>query len=185
MAASDPGPDPDSGACDVGAYPVPGSMSSMDNPRQPAFWRFAGTGAGGLDACARTFARKTASYRARLANCCCFAAGGMGVVGMDVDVEAETEAREDMDVREVVVPCERSEERSDEAVVVVDWMDVRAEGGREREGGGGSGAAAAVGGIEGGGGGMRRVLAREREELLAEGVRIRTGEAVAEGTGEA
>ena len=109
----------------------------------------------------------------------------MGVVGMDVDVEAETEAREDMDVREVVVPCERSEERSDEAVVVVDWMDVRAEGGREREGGGGSGAAAAVGGIEGGGGGMRRVLAREREELLAEGVRIRTGEAVAEGTGEA
>jgi hypothetical protein len=41
--------------------------------------------------------------------------------------------REETDVREVV---EKSEEWS-EAVVVVDWTDVRAEGGRERGGGGG------------------------------------------------
>jgi len=97
-------------------------------------------------------------------------------LGVDV-VVAEKEAREDVDVREVVVPCERMEEQS-ETVVVVDWTEVRAEGGCER-GGGGYGyevaMAAAEGGM-GGGGGACRVLLREREELLAEGVHVRTGE---------
>ena len=36
----------------------------------------------------------------------------------------------------------------------------------------------------GGGGGTRRVLASEREELLAVGVRARTGEFTPEATGE-
>lgn len=64
--------------------------------------------------------------------------------------------REEMDEREVVVPCEKRDDRSEE-VVAVDWTDVRAEGGRER------GRGAFVDGIAiadegGGGGGTRRVL---------------------------
>ena len=56
--ASDPG----SGAgVGVGAEYALGSIS-IDNPRQPAFWRFIG---GGLGVCARTLAMKSASYRAR------------------------------------------------------------------------------------------------------------------------
>lgn len=96
----------------------------------------------------------------------------------------DTEVREEIDVREVVVPCERREERS-EAVVAVDWTEVRAEGGCERgrgpfESGIAIAAAAATGG---GGGGRRRVFWREREELLAEEVRV-TGEPMPEFTGE-
>lgn len=76
-----------------------------------------------------------------------------------------------MEVREVV---EKSEEWS-EAVVAVDWTDVRAEGGRERGGGGGGGV------VMGKGGGARRVLAREGVELLPDGVSARAGEVVDEG----
>jgi hypothetical protein len=43
-------------------------------------------------------------------------------------VGVNTEVREEIEVREVVVPCEKRDERS-EAVVAVDWTDVRAEGG--------------------------------------------------------
>jgi hypothetical protein len=104
---------------------------------------------------------------------------------VDVGVNADTEmdgVREDMDVRELVVPCEKRDERS-EAVVAVDWTDVRADGGRER------GTGPFVGGIAtvvdgGGGGGTRRVFWREREELLAEEVRVRIGEPTPEVTGE-
>jgi hypothetical protein len=74
--------------------------------------------------------------------------------------------REEREVREVVVACEKREERS-EAVVAVDWTDARAEGGRERGGGAD---------VVGRGGGRRRVLVRETEELLAEGVSIGAGE---------
>ena len=76
---------------------------------------------------------------------------------MSVDADPETEViREEMDEREVVVPCEKRDDRSEE-VVAVDWTDVRAEGGRER------GCGALVDGIAiaaegGGGGGARRVL---------------------------
>jgi len=90
-------------------------------------------------------------------------------------VGAIAEAREEVDVWEVVVLCEKTEERS-EAVVAVDWMDVRVRGG-------GGGNAAAAGGMGGGGAG-RRVLTREREELLAEGTRIRAGEVTPDRTGE-
>ena len=62
-------------------------------------------------------------------------AGSLPVtLGVDV-VMAEREARGDVNIREVVVPCERMEGRC-ETVVVVDWTEVRAEGGRERGGGG-------------------------------------------------
>jgi len=64
--------------------------------------------------------KKSASYRARVACACCFAPGA--------NVGVNTEVREEMEVREVVVPCEKMDERS-EAVVVVDRTDVRAEGG--------------------------------------------------------
>ena len=108
---------------------------------------------------------KSVSYRARMA---CFAPGpGVGV---------ENEVREDREVREVMVACEKREERS-EAVVVVDWTEARAEGGREREIEG-AGAGADVGG--GRGGGKRRVLVREVEELLAESESIGAGEATRE-----
>ena len=73
-----------------------------------------------LGACARTLAEKSASYRAGVACACCFAPGA--------DVGVNTEVREEIEVREVVVPCEKRDERS-EAVVAVDWTDVRAEGG--------------------------------------------------------
>jgi hypothetical protein len=156
----------------------------MDRPRHPAFCRFTGVDGDGLasfGACARTFTTKSVSYRARIANACCFPTGnaGVGCVG------AETEAREDVDVREVVVPCERMEDRS-EAVVAVDWTEVRAEGGRDRgRGGYGCGVVTAAAEVAtGGGGGTRRVLVREMEELLVEGVRARTGEFMPEGTGE-
>ncbi len=69
---------------------------------------------------------------------------------------------------------EKSEERS-EAVVAVDWTDVRAECGRERGGGGGGGD------VMGRGGGTRRVLAREGAELLPDGVSARAGEVTEEG----
>lgn len=76
---------------------------------------------------------------------------------MSVDADAEMDViREEMDEWEVVVPCEKRDDRSEE-VVAVDWTDVRAEGGRERACG------AFVDGIAiaaegGGGGGTRRVL---------------------------
>lgn len=76
---------------------------------------------------------------------------------MSVDADPEMDViREEMDEREVVVPCEKRDDRSEE-VVAVDWTDVRAEGGRER------GRGAFVDGIAiadegGGGGGTRRVL---------------------------
>ena len=76
------------------------------------------------------------------------------------------------------MPCERMEERSE--------TEVWAEGGRERGRGGygcGMATAAAEGGM-GGGGGTRRVLVSERKELLAGGVRARTGEFTPETTGE-
>lgn len=40
-----------------------GGGTSIESPRQPAFWRFrgAGGGGGGLGTCARTLAEKTAS----------------------------------------------------------------------------------------------------------------------------
>ena len=81
-------------------------------------------------------------------------------------------------MREVVVPCESMEDRSE--------TEVCAEGGRERgRGGYGCGVATVVaeGGM-GGGGGTRCVFVREREEMLAEGVRVRTGEFTPEATGE-
>ena len=85
----------------------------------------------------------------------------------------DTEVREKMDVREVVVPCERREERS-EVVIAVDWTEVRAEGRCERGRGAFEGGIAivAVAATGGGGGGRWRVFWREREELLAEEVRI-------------
>jgi hypothetical protein len=94
--------------------------------------------------------------------------------GLD-DLEGETDVREEKDVRELV---EKSELRSEaEVVVVVDWTDVRAEGGRERGGAGGGGE------VMGSGGGTRRVLVlvREGAELLAEGVSARIGEVVEDG----
>ena len=59
--ASGPGSCAGAGA-EVGAACTVWSRS-IDSPRQPAFWRFAGTGGGGgfRGACARTFARKSAS----------------------------------------------------------------------------------------------------------------------------
>ena len=80
----------------------------------------------------------------------------------------------------VIVPCERMEERSE--------TEVCTEGGCER-GRGEYGCrmvtAAAEGGM-GGGGCMHRVLVKEREGLLADGVRVRIGEKFTpEVTGEA
>jgi len=84
-----------------------------------------------------------------------------------------------VDVREVVVPCERMEDWSE--------MEVCREGGRERGcgcGGYGCGVAmVAAEGQMGSGGGMRRVLVSKRQELLAEGVRVMTGEFMVETTG--
>lgn len=66
--------------------------------------------------------------------------------------------------------------------------EVRAEGGRERGrscGGYGCGVATAAAEVGmGGGGGTRCVLVGKWEELLAEGVRVRTGEFTSEATGE-
>ena len=183
--ASGPGSGPGSAGEGAGDAPTIVSMS-MDTPRHPAFCRFTGVGVdgggfAGFGACARTFATKRVSYGARIANACCFTPGNAGV-GC---VVAEREAREDVDVREVVVPCERMEDRS-EAVVAVDWTEVRAEGGRDRgRGGYGCEVVTAAAEVEtGGGGGARRMLVRETEELLAEGVRARTGEFMPEATGE-
>jgi len=168
--ASGPGSGPGSLCRDPGDAPTIVSMS-VNRPRHPAFWRFTGVGVDGGDfsgfgACARTFSTKIVSCRARIANACCSAPGNAGV---DV-VVAKREAGEDVDVREVVVPCERMEEQSE--------TEVTAEGGHEP----GRGvyecevATVAAEGRMGGGGGTRRVLLREREELLAEGVCVRTGE---------
>jgi len=52
---------------------------------------------------ARKHLQRRASRTARVSNACCFAPSYAGV---DV-VVAEREGREDVDVREVVVPCER------------------------------------------------------------------------------
>lgn len=74
-------------------------------------------------------------------------------MGVSVDADAEMEViREEMDEREVVVPCENRDDRSEE-VVAVDWTEVRAERGR---GAFVDGIAIAADG--GGGGGTRRVL---------------------------
>ena len=85
----------------------------------------------------------------------------------------DTKVREEMDVREVVVPCERREEPS-EVVVAVDWTEVRVEGGCECGWGAFEGgiAIAAVAATGGGGGGRWCVFWREREELLVEEVRV-------------
>ena len=84
-----------------------------------------------------------------------------------------------MDVQEVVVPCERMEDWSE--------MEVCGEGGHKRgrgRGGYGCGVAmVAAEGQMGGGGGMCRVLVSKRQELLVEGVRVRTGEFTLEATG--
>ena len=154
----------------------------MDRPLHLAVQILTGVGVGvdsggfdGFCVCARTFGTKSVSYRRpHVANACYFAPGSAGI---DI-VVAEREAREDVDVRGVVVPCERVEQRS--------TTEVRAGGGRERGGGGygcGVVTAAAVGRM-GGGGGARRVLVRERGELLAEGVRVRTSEFTPEATRE-
>jgi len=97
----------------------------VNRPRHPAFWRFTGVGVDGGDfsgfsARARTFSTEIVSYRARIANACCFAPSNAGV---DV-VVAKREAGEDVNTREVVVPCERMEDRSE--------TEVRAEGEPER-----------------------------------------------------
>ena len=111
----------------------------MDRPRHPAFCCFAGVGVDGggfdgFDACARTFATKRAPYRAPIANACCFAPGNV-----------------DVDVRDVAVPCESMEERSE--------TEVCAEGGRER-GRGGYGCGMATAAAEGGIGRWRRHASR-------------------------
>ena len=113
-----------------------GSLSMEDRPHHPIFWRFTGVDIdygciNGFGACARTFAVKGVSYYTRIVNACCFAPSSAGV---DV-VVAEREVRENVDVGEVVVPCERMQERS-ETAAAVDWMEVCVEGGRERGGGG-------------------------------------------------
>src|ERR1700748_446090 len=92
-------PDSETEDADAGALPAPGSMS-MDSPRHPAFWRFAGVGGDGLGVCGGRLARKSASYRARVARACF----------TPIDVGAMAEAREEVDVREVVVLCEKTEE---------------------------------------------------------------------------
>ena len=116
--------------------------------------------------CARTFATKSASYRAR--------GDGFDPTTDGFNVfEGETDVREEKEVWELV---EKSELRSEvEVVVAVDWTDVRAEGGRERGGGRGGGD------VMGSGGGTRRVLVREGAELLPDGVSARTGEERDEG----
>ena len=153
--ASGPGSGPGSVRADAGDARTIVSMS-MDMPRHPAFWRFTGVGVDGggsgvFGVYRRAFAAK--SRRALLTPTVSLPA----TLGVDV-VVAEREAREDVDVREVVVPCERMEERSE--------TEVRAEAERERSHGGhGFGVeTAAAGGGTGGGGGTRRVFVREREE---------------------
>jgi len=144
--ASGPGSGPGSVCADAWDVPTIVSMS-MDRLRHPAFWHFTtvsvdGGGFDGFGTCARTFATKSVSYCAHGANACCFAHGNIGV---DV-VVAERDAREDVDVREVVVPCERTEDRPE--------TEVRAEGGRERSRGG-CGCMVATAAAEGGTGGGR------------------------------
>jgi len=140
---SGPGSGQGSVCVDAGDTPTIVSML-MNRPRHPAFRRFTGVGVdgggfGGFGACTCTFTTKGVSYRACAANACCFAPSNV-----DVDVVvAERKAREGIDVREVVVPCERIEDRSE--------MEVRAKGWRERGRGGygcGVATAAAEGGME-------------------------------------
>ena len=129
---------------DAGDAPAIVSMS-MNRPRHPAVRRFTGVGVDGGDsgifgACTRMFTTKSVSYRARAANACCFAPSNVDV---DVDGVERKAPQEGIDVREVVVPCERMEDRSE--------TEVRAEGERERgRGGYGCGVAtvAAEGGME-------------------------------------
>ena len=68
---------------------------------------------------AYTFAMKSVSYGARIANASCSAHDD---AGLDA-VVAERVAWEDMDMREVIVPCGWMEERSK--------VETRAEGGRD------------------------------------------------------
>ena len=132
----------------------------MDRPRHPAIWSFTG-GAfdGGFDnfgAYARMLVTKSASYRARATNGCCPTRGNIGV---DV-VVVEREVLVDVDVREVVVPCEG-------------WKS-----GPRRRYALRKGASPVAVGMGGGqdGRGTRHVPVSERFELLAEGVRVGTGE---------
>ena len=71
-----------------------------------------GGGFDGIGTCARTFATTSVTYHVHGANACCFAHGNIGV---DV-VVAERDAREDVDVWEVVVPYERTEDQSETEV---------------------------------------------------------------------
>jgi hypothetical protein len=135
-----------------------------------AFWHFRGVtvdggGFDGFGPCAHTFAMKSVSYSARIINACCLAHDNAGV---DV-VVVERDAQKDVDMREVVVPCEWMEERSGAAI--------RAEGEHNRGRGvfGRFVATAAAEGEMRGEGGTRRVLVRERGGLLAEGGRVKTG----------
>jgi hypothetical protein len=62
LVASSPSSVSDGPAGGAGDAGMGGGGTSIDSPRQPAFWRFRGTGGGGaLGACARTLAEKTES----------------------------------------------------------------------------------------------------------------------------
>ena len=158
--ASGPGSGPGSVWADAWDVPTIVSMS-MDRLRHPAFWHFTtvsvdGGGFDGFCTCAQTFATKSVSYRAHGANACCFAHGNIGV---DF-VVAGRDAREDVDVWEVVVPCEGTEDQSE--------MEVRTEGGRERSHGGCGcrvGTAAAKGGTGSGRGVCHTVSGRGKSHL--------------------
>jgi len=66
-------------------------------------------GFGVFSACTRMFMMKSMLYHACTANACCFAPSNI-----DVNVVvAKRKAREGIDVREVVVPCERMDHRSE------------------------------------------------------------------------
>ena len=133
----------------------------MARPCHLAFWHFTtvsvdGGGFDGFGTCARTFATTSVSYHEHGANTCYFAHSNI-----DVDfVVAERDAREDIDVREVVVPCERTEDQPE--------TEVCAEGGRERSRGGCGcrvATAAAEDGTGGGRGACRTVSGRGKSNL--------------------
>lgn len=79
----------------------------MDRPHHPLFWHFTGVGVdsgnfNGFGTCAHMFTAKNVSYHTCIAKSCYFAPGSAGVD----DVVAEREVQEDVDVQEVIVPCE-------------------------------------------------------------------------------